>query len=128
VTKQETFDIVARHLLTQNKKAYGPYYTAFGKNNGCVYRSPDGLKCAAGCLIPDDKYHSDLEGEIANLGDMKLLLQELGHDANFVRRLQLIHDNTAEEDWAAALIREAAKEGLSRAVVTELRGQAASQS
>jgi hypothetical protein len=118
VTKQETFDIVARHLLTQNKKAYGPYYTAFGKNNGCVYRSPDGLKCAAGCLIPDDKYHSDLEGEIA----------KLGHDANFVRRLQLIHDNTAEEDWAAALIREAAKEGLSRAVVTELRGQAASQS
>jgi len=28
----------------------------------CMYRGPDGLKCAVGWLIPDDQYTSDMEG------------------------------------------------------------------
>ena len=44
---QEVFDFVAIHLLTQNEKS--------GDDQVCYYRSPTGLKCAAGCLIADDE-------------------------------------------------------------------------
>ncbi len=45
MTKQEIFDKVATHLLTQNEKALNSV-------GGCVYRTDKGLKCAVGCLIP----------------------------------------------------------------------------
>ena len=46
MNRQEVFDKVAIHLLTQNAKAL---------NSGglCVYKTPNGLRCAVGCLIPD---------------------------------------------------------------------------
>jgi hypothetical protein len=47
-TAQEVFDQVAGHLLRQMQCS---------TNGGwCMYRGPDGLKCAAGCLIGDDEY------------------------------------------------------------------------
>jgi hypothetical protein len=30
-------------------------------DGSCLYRGPDGTKCAVGCLIPDDVYHRDME-------------------------------------------------------------------
>jgi hypothetical protein len=56
-TDQEVFDQVANHLLTQNKRS-----VSATDNTLCVYRSPDGLKCAAGCLIADDEYDPRMEG------------------------------------------------------------------
>jgi hypothetical protein len=43
------------HLLTQravSKVNSGP----------CLYRAPNGLKCAVGCLIADEHYIADFEG------------------------------------------------------------------
>ena len=56
---QDIFDFVAAHLMTQG-------VVSEDQNGQCVYRSPDGLKCAIGCLIPDDAYRGNLEGREGN--------------------------------------------------------------
>lgn len=53
-TKQETFDTVVSHLRRQGRCAMDRLT--------CVYRAENGDRCAAGCLIPDDLYSSNLEG------------------------------------------------------------------
>jgi len=57
MNKQEFFDKVARHLLTQNAKSI----EAFERNAKCLYRGPNGMKCVAGCLIPDELYSENFE-------------------------------------------------------------------
>ena len=61
--RQSLFDYVARHLLRQNAQSL----VIFGdrNDNSCVYRGPNGLKCAAGCLIEDRLYTADLECQSA---------------------------------------------------------------
>lgn len=54
---QEIFDKVATHLIQQGEPA-------MNSNGDCVYRNDQGLKCAVGCLIPEDKYEDRFE----NLG------------------------------------------------------------
>ena len=55
MNRQKVFDTVLTHLRTQNRRAVNG-------SGGCVYRSPEGLKCAIGCLIPDELYRSSMEG------------------------------------------------------------------
>ena len=55
MTAQEVFDFVVNHLRTQGKQAVD-------RDGDCQYCTPDGLKCAVGCLIPDDKYDPCIEG------------------------------------------------------------------
>ncbi|MDX1964335.1 MAG: hypothetical protein SFX18_14375 [Pirellulales bacterium] len=77
MTKQETFDIVYRHLLTQGQKSISRVVGSenFGK---CAYRGADGAKCAAGVLIPDEAYKPSYEGHsVAVLSDV---FEQLGHD------------------------------------------------
>ncbi len=56
MTLQEIFDKVIIHLRTQNADSMSDYA------GGCAYRGADGRQCAIGCLIPDDEYDSDMEG------------------------------------------------------------------
>ncbi len=56
-TAQAIFDHVVTHLRKQNAKSS----VAEPHGDVCVYRSPDGLMCAAGCLIPDELYHPTFE-------------------------------------------------------------------
>ena len=51
---QEIYDTIMKHLRDQNEKAED--------NTGCLYHTSDGLKCAVGCLIPDEFYNIDMEG------------------------------------------------------------------
>jgi hypothetical protein len=55
MTKQEVFDRVVTHLLTQKKRS-ASYY------GSCLYKGPDGLRCAVGCLFPDSYDTSKIEG------------------------------------------------------------------
>ena len=121
MTNQEIFDKVYRHLLTQNAKSM-----RFGLRNGkqCAYRGDDGLKCAIGCLIPDDKYDPIIEGAapcfIAGFKDASInalaeILISVGietRDFIFVRRLQYIHDSVSPERWRDALAAYADEKGL----------------
>ena len=105
-SRQETFETVVKHLIRQGKKA-----EVVGSLS-CRYRTPDGLKCAAGCLIPDSEYSPSFEGQIVGgiidgslqrMNSLSLLLVRLGHDIRFVRRLQVIHDFYEPNQWPERL-------------------------
>lgn len=53
-TIQQIFDIVTERLLKQARRS-----TSNGHD--CVYRAPDGAKCAAGHLIKDQVYSPEFE-------------------------------------------------------------------
>lgn len=62
---------------------------------GCMYRTPEGLKCAIGHLIPDDKYDENFEkvGLTAVIASGALEPYGLGaEDAPFLTELQASHD------------------------------------
>jgi hypothetical protein len=58
LTDQQIYDKIATHLLTQNRKAM---VKGFNGQEMCKYRTPEGLKCAIGCLIADEDYNVKLE-------------------------------------------------------------------
>jgi hypothetical protein len=65
---QEIFDTVARHLFKQGHPAiamrrYKAEDFATEPKEECVYRAPNGDKCAAGVIIPDDLYVPEMEGK-----------------------------------------------------------------
>lgn len=56
MNNQQIFDTVWKHFVTNNSRS--------GMHEGkCMLRTPDGRKCAAGILIPDDKYDPSLDDE-----------------------------------------------------------------
>lgn len=103
MTKQEIFDIVAKHLLTQNCKA-------LGLDGRCSYRGDAGTKCAVGILISDEEYYPEMEG--FNVTGLKLPDRLLPH-IDFLTRFQIIHDGCNVEDWEALLLNTAKKYHLS---------------
>ena len=125
-TKQETFDTVVAHARKQKCQAYDK-----GKGVWCCYRTEDGKKCFAGCLIPDELYDPEMEGGAVgvSLGDgnyrtglvvstssqTKLVsdtIESLGYDCGFVYELQKAHDQWLPADWEDQFARLAAKHGL----------------
>lgn len=94
MNRQEIFDKVATHLLTQMKKS--------SDTVRCWYRSPEGLKCAIGCLIPDHLYNKSIEG----CGSFNLPVHILDYigvkersDRYFLSNLQTIHDEEQPPMW-----------------------------
>ena len=55
MTNQQVFDTCLTHLRAQGRRSTDPI------SGFCMYRGPDGLKCAIGALIPDTAYHLGLE-------------------------------------------------------------------
>ena len=53
MTEQTAFNIVKNHLLTQMTKSMEE--NEFGDTQ-CLYRGPNGTKCAIGALITDEEY------------------------------------------------------------------------
>lgn len=94
-TEQEVFDQVVIHLFTQKTKSVD------GNNETCVYRTPDGKKCAAGCLISDEEYDSDIEGEAWT----KLVEKGFAPNAHvkLISALQRVHDHFTPHEWYQAL-------------------------
>jgi hypothetical protein len=101
-TEQEVFDQVARHLLIQNKQCL--------IGSECAYRSPDGLKCAAGCLIGDDEYKPYFESRpwdwLVGNGDTP------NHHSFLIDRLQKVHDHCLPFQWKEQLQKVAINFGL----------------
>lgn len=82
----------------------------------CMYRSPDGRKCAAGLLIRDEDYQQKFEGQICFISEnnktsaskhetdkdvishkIATLLSSYGYDPAKVEILQRVHDRIAYE-------------------------------
>jgi hypothetical protein len=99
---QVAFDAVLAYMRQQKRKS-----AADGR---CMYRNPDGTKCAIGCLIPDHLYDPEFENKcIEQLPELAL---NLGLPIGFAARLQSAHDSsddtsfmTVFEDKMATLAR-----------------------
>ena len=113
MTKQETFDTVVAHLRQQNEKSVGPVTIPTGevKQGMNRYRGLGGLKCAVGCLIPDDEYRQyfedmDLDNIIHECKSLKR------HDRSLLKRLSTVHDWFPVERWEIRLGSVASKYNL----------------
>lgn len=109
LSKQEVFDKVVEHALTQKQQARGK---AGGQMEICMYRTPEGLKCFIGALIPDEEYTPELEGrEVDQLLSSDrfglTVLPIVGVDreeaVKFYLELQRIHDERKPEQWPELL-------------------------
>lgn len=103
---QKTFNKVYRHLIRQNKKSID--------GHSCVYRSKEGLRCAIGAIIPNRLYNPNFEcftpGGICS--ELNSVLRGLGHDLEFCRELQRIHDDYEPDEWENILNQFAKTENL----------------
>lgn len=114
---QEVFDRVAQHLLTQRCKSLDEYQE-------CCYRNPEGLRCAVGCLIEDDEYTSEMEGEVPREREKAKYMDPvtkwaLRHGLNtaLLRALQTVHDRYSVSNWSQHLVSVAKRFGLNQTVV-----------
>src|SRR5687768_4886687 len=116
LTDQQVFDAVATHLLTQNERSVG--------KSTCLYRdgiskSGKQLKCAIGCLIPDEAYTPSIEGKsVALLPDSVIAAAGLAQaEQELLVILQILHDDMAIIDWKYELREIAEKFELSPAIL-----------
>ena len=100
-TPQEVYDIVKLHLLSQNKVC--------AKGLLCRY-SYNGLKCAAGVLIPAEHYDPAFEsitwGELVSEEDFP------PEHSQLICELQGVHDMYTPEKWEEKLKKVAVFFGL----------------
>lgn len=110
MNKQEIFNKVRDHLLSQNARS-----AVYGRN---LYRGPDGLMCAIGCLVEDSHYTPEMERYTPDgLHVMDALIksgipEEVIH-SGLLYDLQLLHDTLDPEDWSLELRWIARDHGLS---------------
>ena len=90
--RQEIFDIVWDHLVTKKS----PKSVSRGKSNikgndtFCMYRGPNGTKCAVGALVTDEE--CDGWGNMA-VRDVRLP-QRLEEHYDFLEEMQFCHDES----------------------------------
>jgi hypothetical protein len=98
-TKQELFNKVVGHLAQQKRRSATH---RLGVADMCCYRAMIGdatLKCAVGCLIPDEHYKPEMEGSsVYSLLEYGIFFPDQGIK-NFLLELQGAHDSslTAEQ-------------------------------
>jgi hypothetical protein len=104
LTNQEAFDKVVVHLSTMPRKSTASDGNSSEQFAGCVYRTPDGNRCAIGALIPDELYEErmDLKGLsvdwlIKEYPHIKELFKDCSHSLLAV--LQSIHDDNRNIHW-----------------------------
>lgn len=84
---QEIYDKVAEALLKQG-------CASVGEDSTCLYRGPNGTRCAIGHLMPDESYDLEFEGTIAaGLPMTKLIPGIKKKNLPLLYELQSAHDN-----------------------------------
>lgn len=104
-TRQEAFDKVVEHLLKQGKRS--AVVTESSMIESCMYRGPNGLKCAIGALIFDEYYSKILEGKaIDTCATAAIVASGYPGDnlsLSLYASLQLVHDYCDPDGWPSAL-------------------------
>lgn len=96
--RQEVFDKITKHLLDQGRPS--SVENPLNGQRTCLYRGPEGLSCAAGCLIDDEHYDEALENQSVNSFQVMNALRLSGINTGdnilmqMIRELQLVHDST----------------------------------
>lgn len=97
LTKQQAFDQMVTHMRTQKG-------IALNDRGFCMYRSPEGLKCAVGALVPDDQYKPNFEGSSASslpIDDLEGLFLDQAQQA--------LHDNFRHDGFDLTKFEQAAQ-------------------
>jgi hypothetical protein len=107
---QETFTAIATHLLTQMKRSSD---RPDDLGEGCLYRSPDGLKCALGAIIKDEFCDPALEDWSLSREQVKTAVQKSLDVPNYevftidykkmLQACQNVHDNYWPSRWREEL-------------------------
>lgn len=122
MTAQEVFDTAVRGVIEQGVPSYDGVR--------CLYRGPNGTKCAAGHLIPDDLYTNymdtgPLEPVVRAIGlseHIKLIdALQIAHDSNF-----LFDTDQFVPEFRREAILVAERYGLDPSVATTCQPRAAS--
>ena len=108
MTKQEVFDYVVYHMLTQSSQCRVA--------GNFKYHSGD-LRSPAGFLIKSDEYSSEIEGKPLLSIDENLLPQRVIDNLNFVDKLEDIHNIFPMKSWKHGLINLCATHELSAYVL-----------
>lgn len=98
IDRQQIFNTAYRGLASQ-----GFIQSAAPKTGTCLYRGPEGRRCALGWCIPDENYRQELEG--LTIDDYPSILEDaLGfpdlpeNDIQFLVDLQTYHDQSTDPD------------------------------
>ena len=97
MTNQEIFTKVKNHLLQQKRRSVN-------KKGRCVYRGENGLKCAIGCLIPDELYDPDFDN--SGLKTINLFCKlgfYISENYDLLYSLRVVHDYEKIEEWEDCL-------------------------
>lgn len=87
-TRQKIFDIAYLGLASQN-------WELSRTPQMCMYRGPNGTKCAIGHCIPDELYEPEFEGcTIYSNNKLQRVAGISDDDLSWSRNLQRLHDNT----------------------------------
>ena len=127
MTRQEIFDKVASHLLTQNAKSTLPInlHEQMSSNlyASCAYRGEYGMACAIGCLIPDELYEERYEKKSMDHCDVLDLLTKLGFADEFslLNAFQCVHDQYNVSDWYEKLLDISASYGINSLVLKNFK-------
>ena len=124
---QEYFDETIRHLFDQRVRAYSYI-------SGCQYETPEGLKCAVGCHIPEGHRARWAVGDVYDLDQNYPSLAGTAwpdtHDGlPLASELQNLHDITTNWDQENGFVGwSRAKEiadafDLSDGIIQELKGK-----
>lgn len=91
MNNQEAFNKMVQHLRAQKVKS-------LASDGTCLYRGPNGLKCAVGALIPDTEYSEEFETVPASTVSETLQCLS-GIDYWLLDTMQEVHDLAAIQDW-----------------------------
>ena len=91
MTNQELLNKIYNALVLQD----APSISAGGE---CQYRGPDGKKCAAGFVLPDEYYSGDFEGLGVGEPHMRSMFQSAGFDSDNIALIKVLQE--AHDLWA----------------------------
>jgi hypothetical protein len=88
-SNQDAYDKVLKAIRKQK------YIQSNDSKGVCAYRGPDGLRCAAGHLIPNSLYRKEIEGK--NIGSLKGIYTKIAKyfenvEGYLLTDLQMAHD------------------------------------
>ena len=107
MNNQEFFDKTLAHLRQQGVRS--------AQGARCLYRGPDGTKCAIGFHIPDELYESEMEGK--GVGYLITHFPEVQPLFNGVNRYLLSEMQTLHDTWMPYGVES--MEGRAKAIASE---------
>lgn len=86
--RQQMFDTIIEKMVEQR-------VPSVNKDGYCVYRGPNGTKCAVGHLITDDEYSEEMES--AKASDVAKHIERFYDHRFFLQELQHCHDKAVDD-------------------------------